>query len=121
MLRDLDASSARLGIESFGLSVTTLEEVFLRLASQEAAAAKGDGGGGGEGGPAAHGGGVGGAEHDVNGPTGGGGGSAGERLHGAALYWQQLRALFTKRLLCARYAPARRFVQGMTLTLAGLT
>ena len=55
MLRDLESALGDLGIASYGLSVTTLEEVFLLLAEQgeapgAAGGARGGAGGGGGGG-----------------------------------------------------------------------
>lgn len=40
LLRQLDAQKAELGVDSYGLSVTTLEEVFLNITSAVAAAAE---------------------------------------------------------------------------------
>jgi hypothetical protein len=36
MLRELEASEATLGVGSYGISITSMEEVFLALAHQEA-------------------------------------------------------------------------------------
>ncbi|KAI8469139.1 MAG: hypothetical protein J3K34DRAFT_522412 [Monoraphidium minutum] len=97
MLRDLEAAQRDLGVASYGLSVTTLEEVFLTLAEKGADEKEAEGaaaaaglrepllprGGGGGGGSA-------------------GGGASSARLRGCPLYWQQLRALTIKRALCAR-------------------
>jgi hypothetical protein len=131
MLRALESARGDLGVLSYGLSVTTLEEVFLTLAAQGGgdasgdaaagdaavgsdtagdAAAGGGAGGGAEGPPPGagdelrmpllDGGGVDAAAGAAEEAGGGAGGAA--RLSGAALYWQQLRALTIKRALCAR-------------------
>ncbi|WIA08739.1 hypothetical protein OEZ85_008162 [Tetradesmus obliquus] len=112
-LRALDAAAGELGVASYGLSVTTLEEVFLAIADQavplhtpahtsSSSSSTTDAGSGrpspvagrfqstpGEGAAAAA---------AAAGPA-----DAGDGLvHGAALYWQQFRALFVKRMLSAR-------------------
>lgn len=130
MLRDLEAARGDLGVTSYGLSVTTLEEVFLSLAemgeSPGGAGLEEAGGGGGEQGAQAgatpssaavegdEDGSAGGGGGDLEAPLlpkGGGGGAAGSgggaRLAGWRLYGQQLRALTIKRALCARWAGAR--------------
>ncbi|GBF94218.1 hypothetical protein Rsub_06488 [Raphidocelis subcapitata] len=137
MLRDLEAARATLGVAAYGLSVTTLEEVFLLLAgggspgggggspegggsSPGAAGGSPEDGGGspkGDGKRAADGGGEGGEEEEGDGvrvplltagagagpgaARGGGPRADAPRLSGAALYWQQLKALIIKRALCA--------------------
>lgn len=139
-LRALDAASDQLGVSSYGLSVTTLEEVFLAIADQTVAVSpsasdsdstqqqqqqqpqraavhtKGKWGSTGRGvskqdsssrlaaaGP---------GSAAVPGPIGASLAAAeeglqprsngAEMLTGASLYWQQLKALFVKRAMCAR-------------------
>ena len=130
VLRDLERIGRReLGlVASYGVAVTTLEDVFLTLAA-------GGGSGGGTGGSGGSGGSGGGGQESAARDggaaappaTGGGGGCSLEepllaargrpdgggaaapeerheqrRLAGAALYLHQLRALLVKRALCAR-------------------
>jgi hypothetical protein len=135
-LRALDAATEQLGVSSYGLSVTTLEEVFLAIADQTVAVGPGAsdsstqlqqpprGAAGHSKGP--HGGSV--SKEDSSSrlaaaasgtsaaapsPAGASpaaaeeglqpcGSSSTEVLTGAPLYWQQLKALFVKRALCAR-------------------
>jgi ATP-binding cassette subfamily A (ABC1) protein 3 len=52
LLSELDAALGRLGMSSYGLSVTSLEDVFMRVAEGAGAAGGGAGGGGGGGGRA---------------------------------------------------------------------
>jgi hypothetical protein len=142
MLRDLEAAQSDLGIASYGLSVTTLEEVFLLLADKGADvtgdvtgdgvtgdAAAGDahgacGGGGpeGAGDDAAEQNATGGGDESAGGvrapllPKSGGGAEAAGgdvRLGGWRLYWQQLKALTVKRALCARWARRCGVVRGI--------
>jgi hypothetical protein len=111
MLRDLEAARSGLGVLSYGLSVTTLEEVVLTLASRggapgdaagDAAAAEAEEAraGGGLRAPLLPGGGE--DSSEAEGEAAAVPAGAPERLAGAALYWQQLRALTIKRALCAR-------------------
>jgi hypothetical protein len=135
-LRALDAATAQLGVSSYGLSVTTLEEVFLSIADQAVAVDLTEANGSqlqsqqpsspvfrqqqssspaawspvpfkqavskpgsssrlqvvaGSDGVALRT-----AEEGLQGAE------DAEVLSGAALYWQQLKALFVKRALCAR-------------------
>jgi hypothetical protein len=122
-LRALDAAAGSCGVASYGLSVTTLEEVFLAIADstvslqQQPASTSRPGlishsrdsskGGGssstlpsmalpGPSGPAA-------AAAAMTPPSvAEAAASDGGVLSGAALYWQQFSALFVKRMLCAR-------------------
>lgn len=111
LLRELDAARAGLGLSSFGLSVTTLEEVFLEVSARAAAerASAADQGSGhpsqdpkADNGAAdgADGGRDGDAKLTVQGDSAGGG--ARGLLTGGALYAQQWRGLFVKRALSAR-------------------
>jgi hypothetical protein len=110
MLRDLDAARSDLGVASYGMSVTTLEEVFLLLASQEGPSDGHQEGADDGGGSSA----AGGSSPVGAAATAGAEGAsaaagqpapavASERLGGARLYLQQLRALTIKRALCARW------------------
>jgi hypothetical protein len=139
MLRDLEAARATLGVAAYGLSVTTLEEVFLLLSGAGGGSPE-DGRGSPEDGasspPAdrkrsAGGGGTDEGE-SLRAPLLGAGAGAGEargggppeepaRLSGAALYWQQLRALAIKRALCARWAAACGFSLGLAAQGPGRT
>lgn len=139
-LRALDAATEQLGVSSYGLSVTTLEEVFLAIADQTVAVsrsasdstqqqqqqqpqdaavhtkgtARGSTGrsvskqdsssrlaaagpGSAAAAPGLAGASLAAAEEGLQPCT-----SSEEVLTGASLYWQQLKALFVKRALCAR-------------------
>ncbi|KAM6235913.1 phospholipid-transporting ATPase ABCA7 [Porphyrio hochstetteri] len=115
LFHELDARLGELGISSYGISDTTLEEIFLKVAQDTGVdadsagtrrgAAPGDGG-------------------DTEAADGelaeepqetdllhGGAGQACGRVRGWALTHQQLRALFTKRMLHARRSTRGFFAQ----------
>ena len=99
LLRQLEAEGQQLGVASYGVSMTTLEQAFLRVARGAASEAEAGGVGG-----------VGSAEEQQRNfvevsiaPS--------HRLHGAALWRQRFGALLAKRALCAARDRAAAFVQ----------
>lgn len=125
LLRQLESHQQELGAGSYGMSVTTLEEVFLRVSGGALTAEQLEGGSratsGREPGPAHP---TGGAESQQ--PQGQASGAARREeddcvvvvsipsscyLRGAALWWQQFRALFAKRALCAARDTTAALVQ----------
>ncbi|XP_063213883.1 phospholipid-transporting ATPase ABCA7 isoform X2 [Chroicocephalus ridibundus] len=115
LFRELDARLGELGISSYGISDTTLEEIFLKVAQDAGLdtdmAGTRSGAAPGEGGDAEAADGELAEESRETDLLRGGPGQAWRRVRGWALTRQQLRALFIKRMLHARRSTRGFFAQ----------
>ncbi|KAM9515993.1 phospholipid-transporting ATPase ABCA7 isoform 2-T2 [Guaruba guarouba] len=115
LFHELDARLGELGISSYGISDTTLEEIFLKVAQDMAVdtgtAGTEQGAAPGEGGDTEAADGELAEEPQETDLLRGGAGQACGRVRGWALTRQQLRALFIKRMLHARRSTRGFFAQ----------